>query len=202
MGIYNKNAYDDFKSALDLVCAVVILIITSPLLLLVSMLMLIFYGRPIIYRQARLTAHGKVFYILKLRTMIRDAEAQTGAVWAADGDPRITPFGRLLRYTRMDELPQLINVIRGEMSLIGPRPERPEIAEEIQKTIPSFKKRLAVKAGITGLAQVQTGYAANIEGCRKKLAFDLLYIKHRSLWLDFLIALRTAGIIITGSGSK
>ena len=197
-----KMPYDDLKSALDLIGAVTILVILAPLLLLVMILMLIFYGRPIIYRQARLTAYGKVFYILKLRTMVNNAEAHTGAVWATESDPRITPFGRLLRFTRLDELPQLINVIRGEMSLIGPRPERPEIAQEIAKSIPSFKKRLAVKAGITGLAQVQTGYAADIEGCRRKLAFDLLYIKHRSLWMDMLIAIRTIGVMLTGSGSQ
>ena len=202
MPLDHKIPYDDVKSAIDLVGAVVILVLLFPLLIFIMLLMLVFYGRPIIYRQARLTAHGKVFYILKLRTMINNAEAKTGAVWASESDPRITPFGRLLRYTRIDELPQLINVIRGEMSLIGPRPERPEIAQEIEKTIPSFKKRLQVKAGITGLAQVQTGYAANIEGCRRKLAFDILYIRHRSLWMDILIAIRTVGIMLTGSGSQ
>ena len=171
-------------------------------MIIVSVLIYLFYGSPVIFCQNRLTRDGKVYTMYKFRSMTNDAERNTGIVWATESDPRITPFGRTLRFTRIDELPQLFNVILGHMSLIGPRPERPEITEEIARIIPSFKKRLAVKAGITGLAQIQTGYASSIEASKKKAAFDILYIKHRSLWLDFMIVVKTIGVMITGSGSR
>ena len=202
MDKYRYSKYDPIKAIIDFIGSILLIILLSPLMIVVSLLIYLFYGSPIIFRQERLTRDGTVYVMYKFRSMTNNAEQSTGAVWASESDPRITPFGRILRFTRIDELPQLFNVIRGEMSLIGPRPERPEITQEIAKIIPSFKKRLAVKAGITGLAQIQTGYASSLEASKKKAAFDILYIKHRSLWLDFMIVLKTIGVMITGSGSR
>lgn len=199
---YRYSKYDPLKNIIDLLGAIVLLVVLAPLMLIVSTLIYLFYGLPIIFRQERLTRDGQVYTMYKFRSMTNDAEQSTGIVWASESDPRITPFGKILRFTRIDELPQLLNVILGQMSLIGPRPERPEITEEIARVIPSFKKRLAVKAGITGLAQIQTGYASSLESSKKKAAFDILYIKHRSLWLDFMIVVKTIGVMITGSGAR
>lgn len=157
---------------------------------------------PVIFRQKRLTAGGRVFTMLKFRSMIDNAEKVTGAVWAAESDPRVTRVGRFIRRTRLDELPQLINVLRGDMSLIGPRPERPELADTLTQTLPSFPKRLAVRAGITGLAQVGQGYAGNVDAYRRKLALDLVYVRKRCFLLDMRIALRTVVVMLTGSGSR
>ena len=134
--------------------------------------------------------------------MIANAEGSSGAVWAATNDPRVTTVGKFLRSSRLDELPQLVNVLKGEMSLIGPRPERPEFAETLEEQLPQFGKRLAVKGGITGLAQVSAGYAACIDSYREKLALDLLYIKNRSLLLDLSIALQTVKVVLTGNGAR
>lgn len=194
--------YDRTKRILDLVAATLLLAVLLPIMGVVSALNLVFHGRPIVFSQERLTRGRRVFTMYKFRSMKRDAEAETGAVWAAEKDPRVTSFGRFLRFTRLDELPQLFNVIRGDMSLIGPRPERPEIALELVKTMPQFYKRCEVLAGLTGLAQVEHGYSSSMESYRRKLALDILYIRNRSLLLDFLIAVRTAVVMITGTGSR
>jgi lipopolysaccharide/colanic/teichoic acid biosynthesis glycosyltransferase len=131
-----------------------------------------------------------------------DAEASTGAVWATKNDSRITAVGSFLRKTRLGELPQLINVLKGEMSLIGPRPERPEMVGVLEQELPSFHKRHQVRAGITGLAQVEHGYAGCTESYRRKLALDLLYVKRRCLLLDLRIAIRTIFVVITGNGAR
>ena len=145
---------------------------------------------PILYRQERVGERGKLFTLFKLRTMQHDAEKETGAVWAAaDGDPRATFFGRFLRISRIDELPQLFNVVKGEMSFVGPRPERPEFVEQLQALIPYYQERHSVKPGITGWAQVRHGYGGSVEEAETKLRFDLYYIKHMSVWLDLRILL-------------
>jgi lipopolysaccharide/colanic/teichoic acid biosynthesis glycosyltransferase len=140
--------------------------------------------------------------MFKFRTMRTNAERDGKAVWATASDPRVTKIGKLLRRTRLDELPQLINVLTGDMSLIGPRPERPEIARELSERFPSFNKRLKVKAGLTGLAQVQHGYAASSEAYRKKLAWDLVYIRKQSIALELEIAARTCVVVLTGDGAR
>jgi lipopolysaccharide/colanic/teichoic acid biosynthesis glycosyltransferase len=157
---------------------------------------------PVIFSQPRLTAGGRVFTLFKFRSMVSDAEARTGAVLACRGDARVTPLGRFLRKTRLDELPQLFNVLRGEMSMIGPRPERPEIAKQLTAEIPRFSRRLGAKAGLTGLAQVVQGYPDGVKGYRRKLGLDVLYIKKQSLWLDLVIALRTIAVVLSGSGAR
>jgi exopolysaccharide biosynthesis polyprenyl glycosylphosphotransferase len=156
---------------------------------------------PVIFRQTRLGEGGRHFTILKFRTMRVDAEL-TGAVWALQDDPRITRSGKLMRKTRLDELPQLINVLRGEMSVVGPRPERPEFLEQLQDTVPFWTRRHLVKPGITGWAQVRRGYTADAEGTADKLSYDLWYLRHRSLVIDLAVCVKTFTTIVTGSGAR
>jgi lipopolysaccharide/colanic/teichoic acid biosynthesis glycosyltransferase len=157
---------------------------------------------PILIRQKRLTEGGREFTLLKFRSMRQDAEAASGAVLAGAQDRRVTRIGRVLRKTRLDELPQLFNVLCGDMSLIGPRPERPEIARTLAAHIPGFHRRLGTKAGLSGLAQVIQGYPDGVDGYKQKLAMDIVYIRQRSLRLDLQIALRTVGVIFSGSGAR
>ena len=196
------STYGVVKRIVDFIGAAVLLVLFAPLMLVVALLVRLTSRGPVIFRQVRLTDGNREFTILKFRTMTVDAEQKSGAVWAAKNDSRITPVGRFLRTTRLDELPQLINVLRGDMSLIGPRPERPELAGLLQKELPSFYKRHKVRAGITGLAQVEHGYAGCTESYRRKLALDILYVKRRCLLLDLRIALRTVFVVFTGSGSR
>ncbi|MBL8147512.1 MAG: sugar transferase [Anaerolineae bacterium] len=154
----------------------------------------------IFYRQERLGKSGQPFFILKLRTMVDNAEQQTGAVFAQKGDPRVTRTGRFLRKTRLDELPQLVNVLRGEMSLVGPRPERPEHVARLQQKIPFYRTRLAVRPGLTGWAQVRYSYGSDDNDALVKLQYDLYYIRHSSLLLDLNILLRTVGKVLSLSG--
>ena len=134
--------------------------------------------------------------------MASDAESTTGAVWAASEDPRVTRLGKFMRKTRLDELPQLLNVLVGDMSLVGPRPERPVFAKALTEKFPSFIRRTDVKAGLTGLAQVASGYASSVDSYREKLAWDLLYIHHRSFWLDIQILFRTVFVVLRGTGAR
>ncbi len=190
------------KRCIDLVGACSLLVILSPVMLIVAACVRLTSPGPIILRQRRLTLGGKEFTLLKFRTMRQDAEKTSGPKLAEAGDPRVTSVGRIMRKTRLDELPQLINVVKGEMSLIGPRPERPEIARQLGTSIHGFDRRLGAKAGLTGLAQVVQGYPDDIEGYRTKLAWDLVYIRQQSLGLDLWIAYRTIGTILSGSGAK
>lgn len=146
-----------------------------------------------LFVQWRVGRRGRLFRMFKLRTMVQDAEKGTGPVWAQDRDPRVTPLGRFLRDTHLDELPQLWNVIRGEMSLVGPRPERPLFVQDFTKRIPNYAARLEVRPGITGLAQVYRGYDATIEDVRRKLAYDLVYIRNMSVLLDIKLMFKTLG---------
>jgi lipopolysaccharide/colanic/teichoic acid biosynthesis glycosyltransferase len=149
----------------------------------------------VFYRQERVTLGGRSFRIVKLRTMRMDAE-KGGAVWAAQGDSRITPVGRFLRRTRIDELPQLFNVLAGDMSLVGPRPERPEFIEQLAKQLPLYHERHAVKAGLTGWAQINYPYGASLDDARSKLSYDLYYVKNFNLLLDFKIMLQTLRVVM------
>jgi lipopolysaccharide/colanic/teichoic acid biosynthesis glycosyltransferase len=155
---------------------------------------------PIFYRQPRLGQNGCVFILNKFRSMHQDAERDTGPVWSAERDPRITRVGAILRRTRLDELPQLFNVLIGDMSFIGPRPERPEFVAELQKEIPYYMERLAVKPGITGWAQVKYEYGSSVEDAVEKLQYDLYYIKNLSLFLDLLIVLSTVQVVVFARG--
>jgi lipopolysaccharide/colanic/teichoic acid biosynthesis glycosyltransferase len=154
------------------------------------------------YSQERVTRGGRVFKIWKLRSMRIDAE-KDGAVWAAQKDNRITPVGEFLRRTRVDELPQLFNVLKGDMSLVGPRPERPQFVEELAQHLPLYKERHAVKAGLTGWAQINYPYGASLDDARSKLSYDLYYVKNFSIFFDVLIIMQTLRVVLwPGSGVR
>ena len=192
------------KRAFDLVASVCGLILASPLMLLSALLVKLDSPRdPILYHQERVGLNGALFTIHKFRTMRTDAEAGTGPVWSAgDHDPRITAVGRLMRKTRLDEIPQLWNVLRGSMSLIGPRPERPSFVEQLTKEIPFYGQRHVVKPGVTGWAQVRYAYGASVEDALEKMQYDLYYVKHMSLMFDVLIALETIKTVVLRRGAK
>jgi lipopolysaccharide/colanic/teichoic acid biosynthesis glycosyltransferase len=158
---------------------------------------------PAIYSQERVGWRGNNFRLLKVRTMRVDAEAGTGPVWASgEDDPRITRLGKVLRKTRLDELPQLANVLRGEMSFVGPRPERPHFVNALRQVIPLFDERHSVRPGITGWAQIRCGYGSSIEDAEQKLQFDLYYIKHMSLAFDLAIVIDTLKVMVIGRGAR
>ncbi len=156
---------------------------------------------PVFFRQTRSGLGGVPFQLIKFRSMVADAEAESGARWAAEGDPRITRVGRILRRMRLDELPQVLNILHGDMHLIGPRPERPEFIAQLEKQIPFYRARLAVKPGLTGWAQVKYRYGNSVEDARVKLEYDLHYIKHRSITLDLYILLQTVGVMLALKGT-
>lgn len=194
--------YDVAKRGFDIAGATCLLVALSPVMVSVALAVKITSPGPVMYGQTRLTQGGRPFRLLKFRSMRADAESTSGAVLAVRGDPRVTPVGAFLRKTRLDELPQLFNVLKGEMSLIGPRPERPEIASQLSRSIPKFHRRLETRAGLTGLAQVVQGYPDGRKGYRRKVGLDLIYIRKRSPWLDMWIALRTVSVVLTGSGAR
>jgi sugar transferase (PEP-CTERM system associated) len=190
------------KRALDVALALAGLVVGAPVLLTAAAAVKLTSRGPALYRQDRVGLNGRIFTIYKLRTMRADAEAGTGPIWSALNDRRITPVGRFLRQTRIDELPQLWNVLRGDMSVIGPRPERPEFVTQLTAAIPFFSQRHVVKPGITGWAQVHHAYAASIEDTVEKLQYDLYYIKNLSLWLDVLILAETVKTVVRQRGAR
>jgi sugar transferase (PEP-CTERM system associated) len=190
------------KRVLDLLIATALLVLTLPLMLLVALLIRSDSRGPVFYRQERVGLGGRVFTLYKFRSMREDAEAAGQPRWAAQADPRITRIGRVIRYTRIDELPQLLNVLRGDMSMIGPRPERPYFVEMLAAAIPLYSARHWVKPGITGWAQVNAPYGASVEGAREKLTYDLYYIKRRGFLLDMLILLRTLRVVFLQEGAR
>jgi lipopolysaccharide/colanic/teichoic acid biosynthesis glycosyltransferase len=155
---------------------------------------------PLFFRQRRLGRGGRPFSVMKFRSMVDDAESASGAIWAQPGDERVTRIGRLMRLTHVDELPQAINVLRGEMSWVGPRPERPEFVAELSKTIPFYRARHSLRPGVTGWAQIHQNYGDSVERAREKLQYDLYYIKHAGPALDGLIVLRTVAKVLTLQG--
>jgi sugar transferase (PEP-CTERM system associated) len=181
--------------------AAVLLVLTAPLAALVALLVRLSGPGPALYRQSRVGLSGNVFELLKWRTMRQDAEQASGPVWASgENDPRITAVGRLLRKSRLDELPQLWNVLRGDMSYVGPRPERPHFVEKLRQVIPFYDERHSVRPGITGWAQVKFPYGSTIEDAEEKLEYDLYYVKHMSLLLDVAIVLETFKVMLLGRG--
>lgn len=183
--------YELFKARLDLVLANILLVVLSPLILLTLVLVRLTSRGPAIYTQRRLGLNGKPFTILKIRSMYLESELD-GPRWCLPGDTRVTPIGRFLRWSHLDELPQLVNVRRGEMSLIGPRPERPEIVAKLENSLPHYRQRLAVRPGLTGLAQILQPPDTDLSSVRRKLNYDLFYIDQMSFWLDLRITVGTA----------
>jgi sugar transferase (PEP-CTERM system associated) len=188
------------KRLFDITISLIGLVLAAPIMTVVAVAIKFESSGPILYRQPRLGQNGSVFIVNKFRSMRPDAEKHTGPVWTVARDARITRVGAVLRRTRLDELPQLVNVLVGHMSFIGPRPERPEFVTELQKTIPFYMERLAVKPGITGWAQVRYQYGASVEDAVEKLQYDLYYIKNLSLFLDLLIVLNTVQVVLFARG--
>jgi sugar transferase (PEP-CTERM system associated) len=189
------------KRFTDLVCALVALVVLSPLMVLIAAAVRLDSRGPALFRQVRVGVGGKHFEVLKFRSMRVDAEA-TGAQWATECDPRVTRLGRILRKYRLDELPQFINVIRGDMSFVGPRPERPVFVQELRKLIPYYDERHSVRPGVTGWAQVKYSYGASVEDALRKLEFDLFYIQNMSPLFDLFIMFQTTRVVLFGGGAR
>jgi len=192
------DQYAASKRVFDVVVAIVALLITAPLWPIIALAVKLCDGGPVLYSQDRVGQNGEVFRFYKFRTMRVDAE-NGKSIWASLHDPRVTSVGRWLRRSRMDELPQLYNVLRGQMSIVGPRPERPDIVRDLCDKVPYYAERHLVKPGITGWAQISFRYGASIEDAKRKLQFDLFYLKHMSFELDMTILLRTVGTFVRGA---
>lgn len=190
-----------YKRAGSILTSTIGFVLSLPFLPLIAIAIKLSSPGPLFYRQKRVGRKGAIFYCYKFRTMRADAEADTGPTWAGDDDPRITPVGRFLRSTRLDEIPQLWNVLKGDMSLVGPRPERPEFTEWLKQEIPFYYLRDTVRPGITGWAQTRYKYGNSLEDAKEKLRYDLFYIKNMSPGLDVLIFLNTVGTILFGRGA-
>jgi sugar transferase (PEP-CTERM system associated) len=188
------------KRTLDVTLSLAVLLVALPLMAAIVVAIKLESRGAALFRQPRLGQHGRVFILNKFRSMREDAEKDTGPVWAKEADPRVTRVGAFLRRTRLDELPQLWNVLLGDMSFIGPRPERPEFVYQLQKQIPFYMERLSVKPGVTGWAQVRYGYGASVEDTLEKLQYDLYYIKNLSLFLDLTILLNTIQVVLFARG--
>ncbi len=186
----NGPGYARIKSVLDRTLSLILLILLSPIMLVAMALVRLTSSGPAIYKQVRLGRDSKEFTVYKLRTMTQDSE-RSGPQWSQPGDPRVTSLGRILRATHLDEIPQLVNVLRGEMSLIGPRPERPEIITDLRPQITDYDERLRVLPGLSGLAQIQLPPDTDLESVRRKQTCDVHYVAHYSFWLDLRIFLAT-----------
>jgi sugar transferase (PEP-CTERM system associated) len=190
------------KRMFDVAFSVLFLTFVLPLMALVALAIKLDSPGPLFYRQVRVGLDGRHFNVLKFRSMCADAESDGRAQWASEIDRRVTRVGALIRKARIDEFPQVINVLRGDMSFVGPRPERPVFVEELKKTIPYYGERHRVKPGITGWAQIKYPYAASMEDAREKLKYDLYYMKNQSFFLDVLILLKTLRVVCWGEGAR
>lgn len=199
---FTRRRFQEFKRAFDIVASAASLAITAPVIAFLAVIIKIVSPGHAILRQERVGLGGKTFDMYKLRTMKIDAEKDTGPVWAKENDPRLITFGKIMRKTHVDELPQLFNVLIGDMSIVGPRPERPELVKGLRKAIRDYDKRLLVKPGITGLAQVRHTYDETIRDVKKKIKYDLLYIREMCLMVDLRILLRTIFVVALGRGAR
>jgi len=197
--ILSARKAQKIKRAMDVLLSLVLLLLFLPFIILTIVLIKLDSKGPILYRQLRTGQFNKEFEVLKFRSMKVDAE-KDGAKWASENDSRVTRVGKIIRKIRVDELPQLINVLKGEMSIIGPRPEREVFIKELEKQVPYYRFRHAVKPGITGLAQVSYAYGASVEDAIWKHKYDIYYIKHHTLWLDLVILLKTIRVVLFGLG--
>ena len=190
------------KRVFDVVCAAVLLTLTLPLMLITMLLIVAESRGSVFYRQQRVGLNGKNFDVIKFRSMRSDAEGDGNPRWALAADDRVTRVGRFIRRVRIDELPQLYNVLKGEMSMVGPRPERPFFVDSLTKDIPYYAVRHSVKPGVTGWAQVRYEYGATVEDAKQKLQYDLYYVKNHTLFLDMLIMFETVSVVLTGKGAR
>lgn len=200
-----KKCFKEFKRVIDILFSIIFLIVLSPVWIIILIGTKLSSRGPVIFSQIRVGKGGELFTMYKFRSMRLDAEKQTGPVWAQKNDPRVTAFGSFLRKTHLDEIPQFINVIKGDMSIVGPRPERPHFVDKLQEEIPDYQKRLQIRPGITGLAQVSHKYDETIEDVRIKLHYDLEYIEHhhhKSWANEFKIMFNTIITIFTGKTIK
>jgi exopolysaccharide biosynthesis polyprenyl glycosylphosphotransferase len=195
-----KRIFEAMKRLFDVFAASFGCLLLATIAPMVALANAIWSPGPLFFRQVRVGQGGKVFSLFKLRSMIPGAEEGCGAVWASKNDDRVTPVGRFLRKTRLDELPQAINVLKGEMSLVGPRPERPEFVANLIKTVPFYQARHAVRPGLTGWAQVRYRYGSSVEDSLVKLQYDLYYIKRQSFYLEGSILVKTAAVMLRGEG--
>jgi len=197
----NGGAKGALKRLIDITMSLVLIAALAPLLALTALAIKLETPGPVLYRQKRVGFGGEIFEVFKFRSMRTDAE-KDGPQWARRDDDRITGVGRIIRKLRIDEIPQTINVFRGEMGFVGPRPERPEFVEVLEKKIPHYHSRHVVKPGITGWAQVKHEYTASVEGAREKLKYDLYYVKEFTTFLDILIIIMTVRVVLFGIGSR
>jgi exopolysaccharide biosynthesis polyprenyl glycosylphosphotransferase len=189
------------KRAIDLLLSLGMFVVAAPFMVVTALAIRLESGRPVLYKQERVGEHGRVFTLVKFRSMRADAEHGT-PIWARRQDDRVTRVGRLIRTTRLDELPQLWNVLRGDMSFVGPRPERPFFVEQLAAHLPFYGQRHAVRPGLTGWAQVKYRYGASLEDATEKLRYDLYYIKHLSIAFDLTIVFDTVKVILFGKGAQ
>lgn len=189
------------KRLFDIVCASILILISLPIMAIAAVFIVLEDGFPLIYRQERVGLNGRLFNVIKFRSMRRDAEKDGKPVWARAKDNRVTRVGQIIRKLRIDELPQLFSVLKGDMSLVGPRPERPFFVDQLTKEIPFYAVRHSVKPGVTGWAQVRYHYGATVEDSAEKLQYDLYYVKNHSLFLDLVILFETVGVVLTGKGA-
>ncbi len=196
--VQNHGSYDAVKRVMDVIVSAIGLVLTLPFMPIVALIIRLDSPGAALYKQSRVGQHGRIFNMYKFRTMRSDAE-KDGAKWAQQNDTRVTRIGRFLRRSRIDELPQLFNILRGDMSLVGPRPERPEFVRNLEQLLPHYRLRHLVKPGLSGWAQIHYGYAGNVEDTLRKLCYDLYYLKHRSLETDMAILMRTFGTFVLGA---
>ncbi|MFN4116793.1 MAG: exopolysaccharide biosynthesis polyprenyl glycosylphosphotransferase, partial [Inhella sp.] len=190
------------KRSSDILVSLLLLLVSAPVMLITAVVIKLESRGPIFYRQERVGQNGAPFKVTKFRSMVVDAEKDGKPRWATKNDSRVTGVGKFIRRTRIDELPQLFNVLSGEMSMVGPRPERQYFVDELVEKIPFFAVRHSVKPGVTGWAQVRYEYGATVEDAAAKLQYDLYYVKNHSLFLDFLILLETVAVVLTGRGAR
>jgi lipopolysaccharide/colanic/teichoic acid biosynthesis glycosyltransferase len=196
--LLRATRYAAIKAAIEFAAALVLVVLAAPIIAVAAVLIKLTSHGPAFYTQARVGKNGRPFTIYKLRTMIHDCESLTGPRWAIRGDPRVTPVGQFLRASHLDELPQLLNVLLGNMGLIGPRPERPEFVRQLEQVVPGYRQRLAVRPGVTGLAQVQLGADTDVASVRRKVLHDCWYIEHLGPWMDLRLLLAT-GLYVLGN---
>jgi len=190
------------KRLFDLVFALVLIVLASPIMLVAAILIVLESGGPVLYMQERVGLNGRLFNVIKFRSMRTDAEQDGQPRWAAAQDDRVTRVGRIMRKLRIDELPQLFSVLNGDMSLVGPRPERPYFVDKLTQELPYFAVRQSVKPGVTGWAQVRYHYGASVEDSAEKLQYDLYYVKNHTLFLDLVILFETVGVVLTAKGAQ